>query len=417
MTLRPDVQAELKHPIASLSVKQTLAQQIQITERDIAIRKAMLGFTKTHEKLLIKAKDIAYQNVDHIVECFYKTQLEHSEIALLIGDLHSLMRLKSSMRGYILDLFCGYYDMEYVDKRLRIGKVHHRIGVSPKLYVSAMLQLENAVEETILPLLRAQEEEETFCQFQKALKRLFMLDMQLVFDTYIATLVTEVEMARKEMKDYADGLEEVIAERTSQLEKLSSIDNLTGLYNQRVFYEQLRREIAVAERIGSQVTLIYFDLNGLKEINDKKGHLQGDQTLQFMGEVVRKSIREVDFGCRYGGDEFCIILPNTEQIMARDVVAERIFATLDKNKDAEITISMGVIQTGPDVFCKPDEMVKAADQLMYLAKGKSKKSPGNHVEMTEFHLGKGDAEKAYASLVAKRKEAEERDQYTELVAI
>lgn len=417
MSYRREIEAELTQQNAGLSVKQTLAQQIQITERDIAIRKAMLGFSKAHEKSLTKAKEIAYQHVNQIVENFYKTQLEHSEISLLIGDLHSLMRLKSSMRGYILDLFGGFYDMEYVDKRLRIGKVHHRIGVSPKLYVSAMMQLENAVDNCIIPIMKEKETEESFNEFQQALKQLFMFDMQLVFDTYIATLVTEVETARKEMKDYADGLEEIIADRTAQLEELSSKDSLTGLYNQRVFYEQMRREIAVAQRIGSKVTLIYFDLNGFKEINDNKGHVAGDRILQFIGQVIQKNIREVDIGCRYGGDEFCIILPNTEQKMARDVVAKRIFSALEQQDKLGISVSMGVVQTGPDVFCEPDELVKAADQLMYMAKGKSRQNPGNYVEMTEFHLGKGDAKKAVQELIAKRKESEQGFETVELVAI
>jgi diguanylate cyclase len=179
----------------------------------------------------------------------------------------------------------------------------------------------------------------------------------------------------------------------------------------------MRREIAVAQRIGSRVTLIYFDLNGFKEINDNKGHVAGDNILKFIGQVIQKNIREVDIGCRYGGDEFCIILPNTEQVMAKDVVAKRIFNALEQQEKLGINVSMGVVQTGPDVFCEPDELVKAADQLMYIAKGKSRQTPGNHVEMTEFHLGKGDAKKAVQDLIAQRKANEESFQTVELVAI
>lgn len=73
MSYRREIETELTQQNANLSVKQTLAQQIQITERDIAIRKSMLGFSKAHEKSLIKAKEIAYQNVNQIVENFYKT--------------------------------------------------------------------------------------------------------------------------------------------------------------------------------------------------------------------------------------------------------------------------------------------------------------------------------------------------------
>ena len=402
---------------ASLSVKQTLAQQIQITDQDIKLRKDLLGFLPAHEEVLTKAKDLAEEVIDQIVETFYEKQLKHSEIALLIGDLHTLARLKNSLRSYSLDLFGGQYDMAYVEKRLRIGKVHQRIGVEPKLYISSIFQLETSIETSILPLLKDRISNRDFITFQDALKRLFMFDMQLVFDTYIATLITEVETARKDLKVYADGLEGIIAERTKQLEELSTTDALTGLYNQRVFYEQLKREIAVAERIDNKLTLMYFDVNGLKKLNDEKGHFDGDLALEFIGECVKTSIREVDYGCRYGGDEFCIILPNTEQLMAKHIVAKRLIKAIESYKGFNLSISMGIIQTGPEVFCKTDELVNAAAQLMYLAKGKAKKTPGSYIEITEFHLGKGDAKKAYDALVARRKEEENKYKDINQVAI
>ena len=366
---------------ASLALKQTLAQQMQITERDISDRKSLLGFTSEHEHILTRAKFFAEQNVNEIVDDFYKTQLNHSEIALLIGDLHTLTKLKTSMRRYILDLFEGYYDMEYVDKRLRIGKVHHRIGVSPKLYVSAMSRLQNAIEKVILPFIASSENQETQALFHEGLRQLFMFDMQLVFDTYIITLVTEVEAAKNEMEVYADSLEQIIAERTSQLEELSSLDALTGLYNQRVFYQKLRREISIAERVGSQVSLIYFDINGFKQINDTQGHNKGDEILKFIGSVMLKNTRKMDVPCRYGGDEFCIILPNAEQQIVFDKVAQRLIQAFQKDLTYDVNISMGIAQTGPKTYCDPEELVKVADKLMYKAKARSKTKPGTYIEM------------------------------------
>ncbi len=387
---------------ATLALKQTLAQQMQISERDIAMRKSMLGFSIEHEQSLSRLKDYASQKVNQIVEDFYQTQLDHSEIALLIGDLHTLTRLKASMRRYVLDLFEGYYDLEYVDKRLRIGKVHHRIGVSPKLYVSAMSQLQDAVETIILPQVKLQENESEYQLFKKALRQLFMFDMQLVFDTYISTLVTEVEMAKNQMKDYADGLEEVIADRTAQLEELSSRDSLTGIFNQRVFFEQLRREIAVGERTRAPVSLLYFDINDFKIINDTKGHKEGDRVLKIIGSAMQKSVRKIDIACRYGGDEFCVILPNTNETVAHEVVAKRFLDVLKNQLDCAVTVSMGIVQTGPEVFCDPDKLVKMADKLMYRAKLHSKVKPGSYIELPVTNLGLADADEALKEMIAQR---------------
>jgi len=392
---------------ATLALKQTLAEQMQISERDIAVRKSMLGFTIEHEKSLSRVKDYASKQVNLIVEEFYQTQLDYSEIALLIGDLHTLTRLKSSMRRYILDLFGGYYDLEYVDKRLRIGKVHHRIGVSPNLYVSAMSQLQNAVETNILPHVQMNEAAKEYKLFKSALRQLFMFDMQLVFDTYISTLVTEVEMARNQMKEYADGLEEVIAERTAQLEELSSKDALTGIFNQRIFFEQLRREIAVAERNRTPVSLIYFDLNDFKKVNDKKGHKEGDRILEIVGAALKESVRKIDIACRYGGDEFCVILPNTLEVLAKDVVARRFLDVLKFQFGCEMTVSMGVVQTGPDVFCESDELVKIADGLMYRAKLHSKVEAGNYIELPETCHGIGNADIALKKMIAQRQSSDD----------
>jgi len=387
---------------ATLALKQTLAQQMQISERDIAMRKSMLGFSIEHEQSLSRLKDYASQKVNQIVEDFYQTQLDHSEIALLIGDLHTLTRLKASMRRYVLDLFEGYYDLEYVDKRLRIGKVHHRIGVSPKLYVSAMSQLQDAVETIILPQVKLQENESEYQLFKKALRQLFMFDMQLVFDTYISTLVTEVEMAKNQMKDYADGLEEVIADRTAQLEELSSRDSLTGIFNQRVFFEQLRREIAVGERTRAPVSLLYFDINDFKIINDTKGHKEGDRVLKIIGSAMQKSVRKIDIACRYGGDEFCVILPNTNETVAHEVVAKRFLDVLKNQLDCAVTVSMGIVQTGPEVFCDPDKLVKMADKLMYRAKLHSKVKPGSYIDLPVTNLGLADADEALKEMIAQR---------------
>lgn len=83
-----------------------------------------------------------------------------------------------------------------------------------------------------------------------------MLDTRFVFDTYISSLVSEVDVARDELGNYTIGLEETINDRTRQLRELSLRDSLTGLYNQRAFYKQLRRELSYAERLQEPLSIV-----------------------------------------------------------------------------------------------------------------------------------------------------------------
>lgn len=361
------------------AIDKTLAEQLQITEREIAARKAMLGFTAADESALLGLKDIVAANADDVVGQFYQAQLNYPEIALLIGDADTLRRLQAAMRRYLLELFEGFYDIQYVNKRLRIGKVHKRIGVPPKLYVSAILLLQSTIETVLYPLLREAKAYGEWEFLHQAIRKLLMFDMQLVFDTYISSLVAEVEVAKSEMEDYAASLEQVIAERTQQLQELARVDSLTGLLNRRAFTDELRRELAVAERSHTPVCLAYVDLNGFKKLNDSMGHREGDRLLELVGSAMRSATREVDIACRYGGDEFCIIMPRTNLAQA-GLACERLIEIFQDAAGDAVTLSIGIVQTGPEAFNDSDALIKAADGLMYQAKSKSKAVPGNFIE-------------------------------------
>ena len=358
----------------------TLAEQMQITEREIEYRKTLLGFTAEDETLLKTLKVMIIDGVDEIVDRFYDAQLRNTEISLLIGDADTLLRLSQAMRRYIIELFEGFYDAEYVNKRLRIGKVHKRIGVSPKLYVSAVNQLQTVIDQYIIEQQSSGKECVSCEKTRKALHKLLMFDMQLIFDTYISSLVTEVVVAKGELEEYATSLEATIVERTQQLKELSSRDGLTGLLNQRSFFENLHRELSVAERNVRPVSVVYFDLNGFKNINDTKGHKEGDRILQSVGSAIIETIRDVDFGCRYGGDEFALIMPNATKEKAYEV-CKRLTANYDSPENKDATFSIGITQIGPEKFMDSDSVVKAADKLMYKAKAKAKAKPGHYIEI------------------------------------
>ncbi len=362
----------------------TLADQMQITDREIQSRMDLLEFTEKDAQILKSLSSIVSEKLETIVKIFYDRQLQNREIALVIGDAETLDRLRMAMRRYILELFDGFYDSEYVNKRLRIGKIHQRIGVSPKLYVSALTLLERTLCDSLFiqgtgqnAILSTDSEDQ-----RSALRKLMMFDMQLVFDTYISSLVNAVETAKVELEEYAESLEGIVAERTHQLQEMATHDSMTELYNQRGFYDHLRREISVAERSGYSLILVYFDLNGFKNINDTKGHKEGDSILAWVGKCINDTIRDVDFGCRYGGDEFCIIMPRTD-IKGALLVYNRVVEMYDTGETHDVTFSAGLSQTGPQDFVHADQLIKDADTLMYIAKDRSKEEPGHHYELPE----------------------------------
>ncbi len=359
--------------------ERTLAEQLQITEREIQSRKDLLRFCHEDEIILTGLQEKVAQNLDTIVNTFYDWQLQSREISLVIGDSETLQRLRTSMRGYIVELFDGYYGAEYVNKRLRIGKIHQRIGVSPRLYVAAITELQTILVNTLIKPHVAEIGRDVSEGQRNALRRLLMFDMQFVFDTYISTLVAEVDTARTELEEYAEGLEDMIAKRTEELRQISTRDSLTGAYNQRGFREHLHRELAVAERKRAVLSLIYFDVNAFKALNDHGGHLEGDRILRLIGKTLLATVRQVDFACRYGGDEFCVILPDTPADTAHTMFT-RFIKAFEAECDDGVTFSAGIAETGPTNFAPLDELIKLADSLMYQAKDQCLDTPGHYIK-------------------------------------
>ena len=361
-------------------LNKTLAEQLQISGLEIEKRKQLLDFTDEDADTLRAYKPLIAKYLDSIVKQFYDHQLQVPEISLLIGDAETFRRLSSAMHRYILDLFDGHYDEEYVNRRLRIGKVHQRIGVSSRLYLAAIYQLQKILENTLLIQGKSENEWIVREKARTSLNKIITFDVQLVLDTYISSLVNQVENVRSELRNYSESLQDIVNEKTMQLKEISLRDGLTGLFNQVAFYDHLRRELANAERYNEAVTLFYFDLNDFKHLNDTEGHQQGDRFLIEMGEIIRNAIRETDIGCRYGGDEFCIILPRTS-IESSEVIQDRLIREFSQADRKGVSFSLGVADTGPDEYLDYESLVKKADIEMYKAKAMSRKKPGIHVSV------------------------------------
>ncbi len=157
-----------------------------------------------------------------------------------------------------------------------------------------------------------------------------------------------------------------------QLLALASVDNLTGIMNRRVFDIELKRDFSNAKRYSKPLSLMTIDLDHFKEINDKHGHFFGDLVLKMFSKEVSSLLREGDVFSRWGGDEFCIILPETTETNALKVAEKIRFAVknIHVKTDGEpiyFTVSIGVTQMRRE---DSDEMVliDRSDKALYIAK-------------------------------------------------
>lgn len=353
----------------------TLNEQMRLTNFEIDKRKGLLSISDEEAQVLKDAKAIVVDDLDAIVESFYGQLVEIEGVAQLIGDAESLFRLKNHMRGYLRSLFDGQYDIDYVQTRLRIGLVHKRIGVPPKLYVAAYKILSSLLRTR----LQAKGDEGcSLCSSRvEALEKLMLFDLVLVFDTYIQGLLNELNRSRDELEIYAKDLEQTVAERTRQLAEQARKDGMTGLYNQRTFFGFVRKEIARAQRLGEQFALCYLDLDHFKQANDTMGHKYGDSVLINVAKAMGKTLRQEDIGARYGGDEFCVLLPHSDAQEATKV-CERLskaFSALDN--ESMVTMSIGIACYTPDSGLDTDALIKQADKAMYV----SKKTEGHAITL------------------------------------
>jgi diguanylate cyclase (GGDEF)-like protein len=348
----------------------TLIEQMRITDFEISGRKDMFSICANDAKSLKRARPYIEAELGRLVEDFYELQTSVPDIALLIGDSDTLHRLRNAQRIYILDLFAGYYDIEYVNNRLRIGLVHKRIGVEPKLYLAAIHGLKQLIIELIKKSVPEQEEHDAIIG---ALEKLIMFDISLVFDTYIRSLVSEIEMSKNKVEKYAMALEDKVRDRTEQLELLSRTDALTGLLNRQHFDESLTQSLRAAQRRNEPVTLAYIDINDFKIINDTLGHSRGDEALQAVASALKAVSRSEDLCFRYGGDEFCIVMPNCDAHNAREAWEKRVVQILNQDMNSP-KLSIGYAQTGPDDYVSVQQLIHDADSEMYAVKKRMKEA-------------------------------------------
>jgi diguanylate cyclase (GGDEF)-like protein/PAS domain S-box-containing protein len=166
-------------------------------------------------------------------------------------------------------------------------------------------------------------------------------------------------------------IRDITAEKRLQdeLKRLSVTDALTGLYNRRHFDAKNEDEFRRFKRYGRPFSIFLFDVDHFKKFNDTYGHEMGDKVLQTMGAVLRSTVREIDIPCRYGGEEFVVVMPTTESEAAlalAETVRKVIEATLVDG--LKVTVSIGVASCPPLNPDTVESVLKSADTALYACK-------------------------------------------------
>jgi two-component system cell cycle response regulator len=192
----------------------------------------------------------------------------------------------------------------------------------------------------------------------------YLVKSKLTADALQGALHAAIERARQQFE---------VAQKQAELERLATMDPLTGVYNRRYFLERLEMELARARRYHTTFTVLMLDVDFFKHVNDNHGHLMGDQVLVRVGELLGSSFRSSDLVARFGGEEFCILAASTDldggRIFAeriRQLIGEQVFPVPGK-ASFQVTCSVGlVVATGDEVSGL--ELIAHADEALYQAK-------------------------------------------------
>lgn len=175
------------------------------------------------------------------------------------------------------------------------------------------------------------------------------------------------------IKGYLEAPKIIEDKKSKVYSEIALTDDLTGLYVREVFDVSLNREVERAKRNSQALSLVFIDIDNFKQINDRYGHLVGDEVLAKIGDCILTSVREMDLPARYGGDEIAIIMPNTSIDNTKEV-CERIRKNVQASRfesGVQVTISAGLCLYDK-VMKDVDTFINSADSALYKAKYKGK---------------------------------------------
>ena len=294
------------------------------------------------------------------------TRLEEGEatIAALLASPRERASVLDALWQHWRDLFGQGPSEAALAHAAQIGRRHFEVAVQPRHYLALCQLLSKVVTDALIEDTKIDTP-----QAVDAVGRVVMMDAEVVLGSYYGSLADLVSYeAHSETRSLKD--------RLSVLEDMAFLDALTGLFNRRYFDRSIAVEIARAHRERSPLGFLLCDIDRFKEINDSWGHAAGDRVLNELAAVLADMGRKTDIVTRFGGEEFCFLLPNTKPEFVR-LVAERVRAkveastiTLDNGEKLKVTASIGIgIYKAGDTGAL---LIQRADEALYRAKGQGR---------------------------------------------
>ncbi|MEZ5824196.1 MAG: GGDEF domain-containing protein [Geminicoccaceae bacterium] len=302
-------------------------------------RKVELGLTVGDCELLRSTGEIIAPFFAAIVESFVDHRLKLAHRNRTEFDVRRIDRVCEIVCEHLDEIFRARFAIEYVRSRERFATAHFSLGIAPEMRVVGIYHLQALLIDRICQLLAG--EHERAVAVQRALHKAMMLDIQFTVD--------------RQMRE---------------LEAASRTDPLTDLGNMRMLSDSLEREISRSRRYRRPMTVVFIDLNGFKAVNDTSGHKAGDNVLRLLGAKIRQNTRLTDVACRYGGDEFVLVLAETPASGAVTTV-ERIAEHFGEEVEHPVTLAIGIVEQDILQPVDAETLLARADQAMYRAKSAS----------------------------------------------
>ncbi len=193
-----------------------------------------------------------------------------------------------------------------------------------------------------------------------------------------------------------------LRQNVDELSNLVRTDNLTGIANYRYFYQAMEQEVERTQRSGQPTSLIMLDIDFFKKVNDQWGHEVGNQALVHISRLLQQTVRKLDIPCRYGGEEFAVILPDTT-LTACLPVAERIRKGIEEtplkvdDQWLHMTVSLGITTYQDKENTTVESLVKQADKYLYQAK-ESGRNKTCHARLPKIEIVTTEEKQALSEL-------------------
>lgn len=339
-------------------------RRFSMTMQARAARLALIGLDSADVAIahLLQTR-VVIPHVDDLLEAFYNRLLAHPASRKIIDKHSTVEALKTTQRAYLLSLGVNFTSEDYFENRLRIGAVHLRVGLEPSLYQCAY----SVLQQSLLAHIPAGDPDAA--ELTAFVLKITNLDMSLAIESYQESMMENLRRSVDSLKDEASTLSELVA--TDALTGVLSRQKILDLLNQRAGEATAQHPTAV----------IMADLDHFKKINDMYGHTAGDRALVDIAQRMRNAVRRVNAIGRYGGEEFLIVLNDTNREQARMIaerIRERVAAQPVKVNGHEVsmTVSLGIACSTGDTDAL--HLIKLADQALYAAKHNGR----NRVELS-----------------------------------